>query len=96
MFVKLAAIEDSDQFREACASMGWEGDDWREVFDELKEYSDAFIANYDIAKANLKNIKTATMADVFVTSANRWYTLNVPVFINAQGVWATEQSVSEF
>jgi hypothetical protein len=98
-FVKIAKIQQDDQFKAACASMGWDGDDWREVWDELAgdvEDRVAYIVNFDAEGAPLiNNIKWLHDVDVFVVAHDRWFIINTPALVDTDGnMWVHQHSVN--
>lgn len=97
MFYRLAKIDQNDpNFKDACESMGWEGDTWKEVWDELK-LEDGFIVNYNHEVSRLDEVESANNVSVFCVSASRWFELSVPALVTEEGYYYVQtESVDEF
>ena len=89
-YVKLAKIEDNQQFIDAAKSMGWEDTNYKEILDDVGD-QDGYIVNYDCEVGKPRG--EADEREVFFTvgglEGNRWYSAGpVAVVVNDQGVWA--------
>jgi hypothetical protein len=97
MFVKIAKVQQDKDFIAACDSMGWEGEMWKEVWDELRGEDKGYITNFDVTKQRIRDATDTGMVDVFCTCANRWFALRLPAITDSKGnMWVHEQSVLEF